>query len=38
MLQEGVLRMASTWYVGFSDLMMALKSCSLLVGGGEEIV
>jgi hypothetical protein len=25
--------MVSTWYVGFSALMMALKSCSTLVGG-----
>ena len=31
--QEGVVRMASTWYVGFSALMMAVKSCSILVGG-----
>jgi hypothetical protein len=33
MFQEGVVRMASTWYVGFSALMMALKSCYILVGG-----
>jgi len=32
-LQEGVFRMASTWYVGFYALMMALKSCYILVGG-----
>jgi len=25
--------MASTWHVGFSALMMALKSCSTFVGG-----
>jgi len=32
-VSEGVVRMASTWYVGFSALMMALKSCSILLGG-----
>jgi hypothetical protein len=31
--QEELVRMASTWYVDSSALMMALKSCSIFVGG-----
>jgi hypothetical protein len=32
-VSEEVVRMASTWYVGFSALMTALKSCSILAEG-----